>query len=461
VAELPAETQPVIACAIINLAECNWQQLMENFVQLQVLPEDVDRENVADLSERILKPFVTGGGGVAAISQRIDSRQLAIDLAEATAGIPFQLPPYFALLSRAVSILEGIALYGDADYSLVGAASPVAAQWLLISDSPASQQAVNELMETSGLDGLMKLANIAGMESDERAMEMLVAKASNPRAAAAISDLARWMLTDNSLKAKTTLATLLARRDEDAEAVARLAPPAAVTVFAAAGPNMSSAMHGPLFLLELAVAATCADDTDDTFGTRATFSAEVDPEVPSNSPAQRARRCKEVQTAMEFLLTSSTPQVQQQVIAQAVHATDLCSRYIMRGMDRNGAAFTPQAVLGILPAFMRGGGSAALDMVFPPLTESETIQARELVLVAFNAFGIRDVEQLREILQPTAMVQSAVTGRPMETLQRFASNTFSSDSESYVAKVSLEITTQMRDMYIARLRNQEPQMVRA
>jgi hypothetical protein len=83
------------------------------------------------------------------------------------------------------------------------------------------------------------------------------------------------------------------------------------------------------------------------------------------------------------------------------------------------------------------------------------------VLVAFNAFGIRDVEQLREILQPTAMVQSAVTGRPMETLQRFASNTFSSDSESYVAKVSLEITTQMRDMYIARLRNQEPQMVRA
>jgi hypothetical protein len=57
---------------------------------LQVLPEDVDRDNVADLSDRILKPFVMGGGGVAAISQRIDSRKLAIDLAEATAGIPFQ-----------------------------------------------------------------------------------------------------------------------------------------------------------------------------------------------------------------------------------------------------------------------------------------------------------------------------------------------------------------------------------
>jgi hypothetical protein len=71
-------------------------------------------------------------------------------------------------------------------------------------------------------------------------MEMLVAKASNPRAAAAISDLARWMLTDNSLKAKTTLAALLDPRDEDAEAFACLAPPAAATIFAAAGPNMSS-----------------------------------------------------------------------------------------------------------------------------------------------------------------------------------------------------------------------------
>jgi hypothetical protein len=70
--------------------------------------------------------------------------------------------------------------------------------------------------------------------------------------------------------------------------------------------------------------------------------------------------------------------------------------------------------------------------------------------------------QLREILQPTALVQSAVTGRPMATLQRFADNTFSPSSENLVAKVSLEITGQMRDMYIRRLnplRNEEPQMM--
>jgi hypothetical protein len=69
-------------------------------------------------------------------------------------------------------------------------------------------------------------------------------------------------------------------------------------------------MHGPLFLLELAVAATCAEEHLADFGTRTTsFAAERDPEVPSSSPQQRAERCKEVQAAMEFLLTSSTPQV--------------------------------------------------------------------------------------------------------------------------------------------------------
>jgi predicted unusual protein kinase regulating ubiquinone biosynthesis (AarF/ABC1/UbiB family) len=40
VAEMPPHTRPVIACAIIHLAECNWAQLTENFVQLQVLPAD-------------------------------------------------------------------------------------------------------------------------------------------------------------------------------------------------------------------------------------------------------------------------------------------------------------------------------------------------------------------------------------------------------------------------------------
>lgn len=51
-----------------------------------------------------------GGLGAQALSQ---------DLLAATLEIPFAVPPYMALLARAVATLEGIALLGNPDYQMV------------------------------------------------------------------------------------------------------------------------------------------------------------------------------------------------------------------------------------------------------------------------------------------------------------------------------------------------------
>lgn len=40
-------------------------------------------------------------------------RELAADLAQITFDFPFKIPPYFALIIRAISVLEGIALVGN------------------------------------------------------------------------------------------------------------------------------------------------------------------------------------------------------------------------------------------------------------------------------------------------------------------------------------------------------------
>jgi len=40
-------------------------------------------------------------------------------LTQATVEIPFSIPPYFALIARALGVLEGIALTGDPDYRIV------------------------------------------------------------------------------------------------------------------------------------------------------------------------------------------------------------------------------------------------------------------------------------------------------------------------------------------------------
>merc|ERR1719424_2569647 len=58
--------------------------------------------------------------------------------------IPFSIPPYFALLARAVVTLEGLALQADPDYGLVLEAYPFVARKLLSSDRPELQKAPHQ-----------------------------------------------------------------------------------------------------------------------------------------------------------------------------------------------------------------------------------------------------------------------------------------------------------------------------
>lgn len=45
--------------------------------------------------------------------------------------VPFSIPPYFALIARAVVTLEGVALIGNPDYGLIMEAYPFVARKLL------------------------------------------------------------------------------------------------------------------------------------------------------------------------------------------------------------------------------------------------------------------------------------------------------------------------------------------
>ena len=56
------------------------------------------------------------GGG----AKSINFQELAADLAEITFEFPFRIPPYFALVIRAISVLEGIALVGQPDFAIIG-----------------------------------------------------------------------------------------------------------------------------------------------------------------------------------------------------------------------------------------------------------------------------------------------------------------------------------------------------
>jgi hypothetical protein len=57
---------------------------------------------------QVFDAALAGGGAKA-----INFQDLAADLAHITFEYPFRIPPYFALIIRAIGVLEGIALVGN------------------------------------------------------------------------------------------------------------------------------------------------------------------------------------------------------------------------------------------------------------------------------------------------------------------------------------------------------------
>lgn len=68
-----------------------------------------DNEQVEPVMKRVIGPYVFEGGG----AKSLNYQSLARDLGRATLEIPFNIPPYFALIARALGILEGT--YGAGD----------------------------------------------------------------------------------------------------------------------------------------------------------------------------------------------------------------------------------------------------------------------------------------------------------------------------------------------------------
>jgi aarF domain-containing kinase len=74
------------------------------------------------------------------------SQELAADLAEITYEFPFRIPPYSALIIRAVSVLEGIALVGNPQFAIIDEAYPYLSKKLLTDDSPRMREALRYMV---------------------------------------------------------------------------------------------------------------------------------------------------------------------------------------------------------------------------------------------------------------------------------------------------------------------------
>eukprot|EP00878_Enallax_costatus_P030877 GHUV01033684.1.p1 GENE.GHUV01033684.1~~GHUV01033684.1.p1 ORF type:complete len:571 (+),score=153.33 GHUV01033684.1:111-1715(+) len=123
--------------AISHLIHRDYEAIVQDFVTLQFIPPGTDLQPILPVLAKVFDQALEGGG-----AKNINFQELAADLAQITFDYPFRIPPYFALIIRAIGVLEGIALVGDPEFALVDEAYPYIAKRLLTDKSPRLQAAL-------------------------------------------------------------------------------------------------------------------------------------------------------------------------------------------------------------------------------------------------------------------------------------------------------------------------------
>uniref|UniRef100_A0A166H1J6 Protein kinase domain-containing protein n=1 Tax=Daucus carota subsp. sativus TaxID=79200 RepID=A0A166H1J6_DAUCS len=123
--------------AIAHLIHRDYGAIVKDFVKLDFIPEGVNLEPILPVLAKVFDQALEGGG-----AKNINFQELASDLAQITFDYPFRIPPYFALIIRAIGVLEGIALVGNSDFAIVDEAYPYIAQRLLTDESPRLRSAL-------------------------------------------------------------------------------------------------------------------------------------------------------------------------------------------------------------------------------------------------------------------------------------------------------------------------------
>lgn len=244
--------------SLIHLANKDYPALVEDFINLQVLPQDTNRGAVIPLMDKALSPYVVGGGarkyeeavkrsyglqdGATMKSQVGGFQAMTQDALTVLNDIPFAIPPYFALLGRAIVTLEGVALSGDPDYAIILSSYPFVARKLMKGGRPEIQKALHEVLYSGDgssvglkLTRLLALLNNAAGSVAKKEGAVFVDLDDIPKDGISLKEGLKFMLSDNSgslrgllEKEIDTIVDVLSRqlfRRAFSEAIVAITPP--------------------------------------------------------------------------------------------------------------------------------------------------------------------------------------------------------------------------------------------
>ena len=157
--QIDYDSREALAKAVVHLIEGAVPALIDDAVELDFLPPDVDREALYPVLKRVFDDARLAAAATdlrdatAVAKRRKEFAAVAADLNDIFFNYPFRVPDFFALITRALIILEGIALSGDPDFDIFKAAYP---------------HGLRRAEQLFGRDGLKEITKAAVLELAKR-----------------------------------------------------------------------------------------------------------------------------------------------------------------------------------------------------------------------------------------------------------------------------------------------------
>jgi predicted unusual protein kinase regulating ubiquinone biosynthesis (AarF/ABC1/UbiB family) len=142
--------------AVVHIINREFEGLIEDYITLEFLPADTDRDPLL-----VALPQVFDYAAGASVSE-LNFQSIVHQLSELMYEFPFRVPAYYALITRSLVTLEGIAMGIMPDYKVLATAAPYVAQRLLTDPSPELRDSFSNLLFKEEKFRWKRLANLLG-----------------------------------------------------------------------------------------------------------------------------------------------------------------------------------------------------------------------------------------------------------------------------------------------------------
>lgn len=152
--ETPEQARFAIIGHVVHMVNRDYEAMARDYYALDFIAPEIDVSPIAPA----LKEFFDDA--LNATVSELNFKTIVNGLGAVLYQYPFDVPAYYALILRSLTVLEGLALYTDPNFKVLGAAYPYFAKRLLTDPNPYLRDALIELLFKDGRFRWNRLENL-------------------------------------------------------------------------------------------------------------------------------------------------------------------------------------------------------------------------------------------------------------------------------------------------------------